>query len=69
MGFHQNSGRLMHGPMFGYLVHPDFAQKMLSFADFRQVANSVSLPAECFSYDSSQSNWITLSSSSKVLIR
>ena len=51
-GNHQKSGRPMQGPMLGYLIHPDFAQKMLSFADFQRVAISgsilVSLPAACF---------------------
>ena len=44
----QKSGRPMQGPMLGYLIHPDFAQKTLFFADFQRVAISVSLPAACF---------------------
>ena len=47
-GNHQKSGQLMQGLMLGYLIHPDFAQKTLSFADFQRVAISVSLPAACF---------------------
>ena len=47
-GNHQKSGRPMQGPMLGYLIHPDFAQKTLSFADFQRLAISVSLPGAYF---------------------
>ena len=45
---HQKSGRPMQSLMLGYLIHPDFAQKTLSFSDFQRVAILVSLLAACF---------------------